>query len=164
MFGKHRTNVKKIGKLLNDWVCKSVKQVAFNDSELDRCGLKNDDDVFYELNSAFLFIIIDIISKTSLSVKQNIIDEMHNQNIEMLINSKYIASNEMIDYKRCLSQTYKDNSRLMKTDNWFKELSLAILTRTEGRYEDEKAVSILSSNLTDFYKNSVELLEKYKEK
>ncbi|MEQ8175208.1 MAG: hypothetical protein ABRQ26_09085 [Syntrophomonadaceae bacterium] len=164
MFGKQGINVKEMGKILNDWVYKSVKQIFFNERELARCGLKKIDDVFYELNSAFSFIVIDSVTKAGFYRKQNIIDEMHNQNIEMLINSKYIASDETIDYRRCLSQTYKENYKIMKKDEWMKELARAILERTEGQYEDEKAVSIFESNLVEFCKNTIELLKKHREK
>ncbi|MEN6389487.1 MAG: hypothetical protein ABFD04_03675 [Syntrophomonas sp.] len=164
MFGKQRINVKKMGKILNDWVDKSVKQIFFDERELTRCGLKKIDDVFYELNSAFSYIVIDSITRAGFGRTQNTIDEMHNQNIDMLINAKYIASDEIMDYRRCLSQTYKENYKIMKKEEWVKELARAILERTEGQFEDEKAVSILSSNLAEFCKNTVELLEKYREK
>lgn len=161
MFGKRHANIKQMGEALNNWVCKSVKQLLFNDQESVVLGLKNDDDVFYELNSAFLFIVIDIITKSGFSSKQNIIDEMHNQNIEVLIKAKYIASNELIDYRRCLSETYKENSKILKKDNWMRELSKAILVRTEGLYENEMAVSILAGHIESFYTSTLKLFKNY---
>lgn len=164
MFGRSNINGTKMGKILNDWVYQSVKQIFFNDRELAGCGFDKNDDVFYELNSAYLFIIVNLLTKTDYNRKQNIIDEMHNQNIDMLIKLKYFAANEIIDYRRCLSQTYKENSKIMKTDNGMEELSKSLLVRTEGRYEDETAVSVLTSKLAEFYSNTAKLLDKYKEK
>lgn len=162
MFARRNVNIHKMGKVFNDWVCTSVKQLFSNDRELARCGLNKNDDVFYELNSAFLFIIINLLTKTDYHRKQNIIDELHNQNIDMLIQSKYIASNEMIDYRRCLSQTYKDNYMIMKKDDWMKELSKDILLRTGGQHGDETAVSQLTFNIRKFYEDSAGLLEQYR--
>lgn len=164
MFGRHNINIQKMGRVLNAWVNESVDQIFYNDSELARCGLGKNDDVFYELNSAFLFVIVNLLTDMNFHRKQLIIDEMHNLNIEILIKREFFASNETIDYRRCLSQTYKDNSKFMKMDNWMNELSKAISERTGGRYEDDVSISVLAAKLTEFYKSSNELLKKYKDK